>query len=154
MTAIHAYRLVKKKYQDNAFDGEGARLFGGRWNSPGKACVYLAGSESLALLEVLVHLDDHRCLHHYALLRVTLPESAILRLGSRHLPPNWREMPAPSETAELGDDWLESGQSLALALPSVVVPREDNYLVNPAHADFSKMVLSAEPLSFDPDPRL
>lgn len=154
MTDVHAYRLIKRKYQDSAFDGEGARLFGGRWNSPGKACVYLASSESLALLETMVHLNDHRLLRHYVLLRVSLPGDSVLRLGESSLPNNWREMPPPAETADLGDGWLESARSLALTLPSVVVPREANYLLNPAHADFQRTVSTAERLLFAPDPRL
>lgn len=154
MSEVHAYRLVKRKYQDTAFDGEGARLYGGRWNSPGHACVYVASSESLALLEIMVHLESYRLLDAYALLRLTLPAESILRVGTEDLPDNWQEAPAPAETAELGDGWLASGQSLALALPSVVVPREFNYMLNPGHPLFDPVIATAEPLSFKPDPRL
>ncbi|OLO03228.1 RES family NAD+ phosphorylase [Salinicola socius] len=154
MNEITAYRLVKRKYQDSAFDGEGARLFGGRWNSPGRACVYVAGSESLALLEIMVHLENYRLLNAYTLVRLTLPADSILRVGMDDLPENWRETPAPAETAELGDGWLTSGQSLALALPSIVVPRELNYMLNPKHPLFEQVVAMAETLPFDPDPRL
>ena len=151
---VYAYRLVKRKYQDTAFDGEGARLYGGRWNSPGRACVYVASSESLALLEIMVHLESYRLLDAYALLRLTLPTVSILSVGVEDLPDNWQEAPAPSETAELGDGWLTSGQSLALALPSVVAPREFNYMLNPGHPLFDPIVAAAEPLPFKPDPRL
>ncbi len=151
---VYAYRLVKRKYQDTAFDGEGARLYGGRWNSPGRACVYVASSESLALLEIMVHLESYRLLDAYALLRLTLPTESILSVGVEDLPDNWQEAPAPAETAELGDGWLTSGQSLALALPSVVVPREFNYMLNPGHPLFDPIVAAAEPLPFKPDPRL
>ncbi|REC95245.1 RES family NAD+ phosphorylase [Kushneria indalinina] len=154
MSKVNAYRLVKHRYLDSAFDGEGARLFGGRWNSPGRACVYVASSESLALLEVMVHLESYRLLDAYALLRLTLPADSILRVGAESLPDNWQEAPAPAETAELGDGWLASGQSLALALPSVVVPREFNYMLNPEHPLFDQAVASAEPLTFQPDSRL
>ena len=151
---VYAYRLVKRKYQDTAFDGEGARLYGGRWNSPGRACVYVASSESLALLEIMVHLESYRLLDAYALLRLTLPTVSILSVGVEDLPDNWQEAPAPAETADLGDGWLTSGQSLALALPSVVVPREFNYMLNPGHPLFDPIVAAAEPLPFKPDPRL
>ncbi|OJA05935.1 RES family NAD+ phosphorylase [Halomonas sp. QHL1] len=154
MTEITAYRLIKRKYQDNAFDGEGARVYGGRWNSPGNACVYVASSESLALLEIMVHLESYRLLNAYALLRVTLPAESIMGVGAEDLPENWQEAPAPAETAELGDGWLASGQSLALALPSVVVPRELNYMLNPAHPLFDQIIATAEALPFQPDPRL
>lgn len=154
MSEITAYRLVKRKFQETAFDGEGARLYGGRWNSPGKACVYVASAESLALLEIMVHLESYRLLNAYALLRLTLPAEKILSVGVEDLPEHWRESPAPAETAELGDGWLASGQSLALALPSVVVPRELNYMLNPAHPLFDQIIATAEAVPFQTDSRL
>lgn len=154
MSEVTAYRLVKRKFQETAFDGEGARLYGGRWNSPGNACVYVASSESLALLEIMVHLESYRLLNAYALLRLTLPTQSILSVGAEDLPKNWQEAPAPAETADLGDGWLASGQSLVLALPSVVVPRELNYMLNPAHPFFEQAIATVEELPFQPDPRL
>ncbi|HEX7386564.1 MAG TPA: RES domain-containing protein [Castellaniella sp.] len=151
---VAAYRLVKKKWARNAFDGEGAKRYGGRFNSKGRPCVYLAGSESLAILEVMVHLDDYQLLDHYALFRLALPLNSVLQLDGATLPSDWREDPAPADTARLGDDWLSSGASLALAVPSTVVIRETNYLLNPAHPDFERVVSQAEPLSFTADARL
>ncbi|ANF56299.1 RES family NAD+ phosphorylase [Halotalea alkalilenta] len=154
MNEIHAYRLIKKKWQASAFDGEGARLFGGRWNSRGKSCVYLASSESLAMLEVMVHLNDYGLLRHYAILQVRLPEDAIIHLPIDQLPDDWRDEPAPPSTAELGDGWLGGGSSLALAVPSVVVPRELNYLLNPTHPLFKQIAADATEIDFQPDARL
>ncbi len=154
MSEILAYRLVKRKWLKSAFDGEGARLFGGRWNSHGKACVYVAGSESLAMLEVMVHLDDYSLLRHYTLLEVRLPANDVLRLPVEQLPADWRDEPAPQTTADIGDGWLAGGSSLALALPSVVVPRELNYLLNPAHPNFERVVADATQIDFRPDDRL
>ena len=154
MSTIRAYRLVKRKWRQAAFDGEGARLYGGRWNSKGKACVYLAGSASLAMLEVMVHLDDYQLLEHYTLLEVTLPKSALMSLSTESLPKDWAVEPAPASTAEIGDNWLESQSSLALAVPSAVVPRERNYLINPEHARFQALIDSAAEIAFTPDKRL
>lgn len=154
MNQLVAYRLVKKKWLDMAFDGEGARLYGGRWNSRGQACIYLAGSESLAMLEVMVHLQDYRLLQHYALLQVLLDETQVMQTSREQLPEDWRDEPAPSSTAALGDGWLKSQQSLALAVPSVVVPREWNYLLNPLHPDFNERVSKATLIDFEPDRRL
>jgi RES domain-containing protein len=154
VSTVRGYRLVKRKWLQTAFDGEGARLYGGRWNSKGKACVYLASAESLAMLEVMVHLDDYRLLTHYALLEVAIPENALMRLPADSLPEDWMEEPAPSSTAEIGDSWLESQSSLALVVPSVVVPRETNYLINPNHPDFQALADSAREVSFTPDKRL
>jgi RES domain-containing protein len=151
---IPVYRLCKKQWADHAFDGEGARLYGGRWNSKGKSCVYAPSSESLAALEVLVHIRSPSILQHYSLIQCKLPKSAILKLGKNHLPKGWREEPAPPQTANLGDDWLDANISLALAVPSTIVPREFNYLLNPNHPDFNKMIEKAQTLDFSFDPRL
>lgn len=154
MSEMTAYRLVKRKWLAAAFDGEGARLYGGRWNSQGHSCVYLAGSESLAILEVMVHLDDYSLLRHYALLEVKLPVQQVLHLGYDQLPEDWRDEPAPPSTAEIGDGWLESGKSLALAVPSVVVPREVNFIINPADPLFGEITGKAAWVAFQPDARL
>ncbi|QGQ72553.1 RES family NAD+ phosphorylase [Halomonas sp. PA16-9] len=154
MSTVRGYRLVKRKWLQAAFDGEGARLYGGRWNSKGKACVYLASAESLAMLEVMVHLEDNQLLKEYALLEVTFPEEVLMQLPEDVLPADWRAEPAPPSTAEIGDDWLEGRSSLALAVPSVVAPREMNYLLNPEHPDFQAMVDSAKEVDFSPDRRL
>lgn len=154
MSTIRAYRLVKRKWRQAAFDGEGARLYGGRWNSKGKACVYLAGSASLAMLEVMVHLDDYQLLEHYTLLEVVLQKSTVMSLSTESLPKDWAVEPAPASTAEIGDNWLESQSSLALAVPSAVVPRERNYLINLQHAHFQALVDSATEIAFTPDKHL
>lgn len=103
MTVVRGYRLVKRKWLKTAFDGEGARLYGGRWNSKGKACVYLASTESLAMLEVMVHLEDNQLLKEYALLEVTFREEVLMQLPEDVLPADWRAEPAPPSTAEIGD---------------------------------------------------
>jgi RES domain-containing protein len=149
-----SYRLVKTRWLDDAFTGAGARRYGGRWNSKGTPCIYLAGSISLAMLEVMVHLDDYRLLEHYAVLEVRLPEKDLLELPPDQLPDDWRDEPAPGSTAELGDDWLASVSSLVLAVPSVVVPQERNYLLNPEHPGFAEVVATAVRVDYQPDSRL
>ncbi|RMQ49096.1 hypothetical protein ALQ04_00253 [Pseudomonas cichorii] len=150
---IHVYRLVKRKWLAQAFDGEGAKLYGGRWNSKGRACVYCAGSESLALLEVLVHLDNSSMVQHYVMLELQIAADRILNARPDSLPADWREEPAPPSTASFGDAWLDSGQSLALAVPSVIVPRESNYLLNVQHPSFKSAVAKARELDFTVDRR-
>lgn len=152
--ACHGYRLVKRRWASTAFDGEGARRFGGRWNSPGRPCVYLASSESLAILEVLVHLEDTRVLREFALFRVDLQASDLLRLEPAELPADWQEYPAPPSTAQVGDAWLDACVSAALVVPSTIVPREPNYLLNPEHARSAAIVRTAVELDFQVDPRL
>ncbi len=152
MNQISIYRIVKKKWADSAFDGEGARLFGGRWNNKGKSCVYVAGSESLALLEILVHLESDAILNAYCVIKSNIDNKQIMTLGN--LPKNWQAEPAPPQTAIIGDQWLKSGQSLALRVPSVIVPREYNYLLNPNHPDMAQMIQTTEVIDLNIDPRL
>lgn len=148
---ITLYRIVKEKWQESAFDGEGARLHGGRWNSIGRSAVYVAASESLAILEILVHLKHTKALENYVLFTLELDESDALVLENDDLPDNWNEEPAPLQTAEIGDQWLSSYSSLALAIPSVIVPREQNYVLNTKHPGYPKLITTAKKhqISFD-----
>lgn len=147
--ALTLWRLTKAQYADSAFDGEGARLYGGRWNSPGQAVVYLAGNLSLAALEILVHVKSQRELGGYVKLRVQTPESLASEVST--LPPNWQQGRAPDETRAIGDAWLGAGETPLLRVPSVVIPEEHTYLLNPRHSRFSEMTLGeATPFSFDP----
>ena len=151
---MRGYRLVKKKWSKQAFDGEGARRYGGRWNSKGKRCVYLASTPSLALLEIMVHLDDYNLLADYALYQMEIPESSLLELDSDSLPDDWRADPAPLSTAQIGDDWLTSLSSAALYTPSTIVPMENNILINPAHPQYAGLLKTIIEVDFRADPRL
>lgn len=143
------WRLTKARYAASAFDGEGARLYGGRWNSPGRAAVYLAGSLALAALEILVHVKSQGELAGYVKIRVEAPERLVGDVGA--LPANRRQGSAPDETRAVGDAWLEAGETLLLRLPSVVIPEESNYLLNPQHPDFGELAIGeAEPFVFNP----
>jgi RES domain-containing protein len=150
---ITASRIVKAKHAAMAFDGEGARLAGGRWNSPGAAMVYTAGSAALATLEMLVHLGKGTVLHAYVLSACSFDESIVLRLDRTRLPSNWRAYPAPSQLQMIGDAWVKSEVSAVLEVPSAVIETESNYLLNPRHRDFASITISAT-RSFTFDTRL
>ena len=154
MSTIHLYRLVHQKWADQAFDGEGARLYGGRWNSKGQSCVYTAGSEALAILEILVHLNNRAALKQYRLFQLTMSTEQLLTVSLSNLPDSWRQQPAGADCARIGDDWLSQSASLALAVPSVIAPREQNILLNPVHAAYQACISTATELDFLPDPRL
>jgi RES domain-containing protein len=145
-----AWRIVKTKHVTGAFDGIGARRSGGRWNSVGVSVVYLSESISLALLEIIVHLDDSGVLPAYSLFEVTIPPRLIEVLDRSALPPDWRETPPPPELAVIGDAWVAGQRSVALEIPSAVVPTESNYLLNPNHPDFPSITIGpARPYPFD-----
>jgi RES domain-containing protein len=148
------FRLVKARYADQAFDGEGAKLSGGRWNSKGVAVVYAADSIALAALELLIHLHSHEILNSYRLYRIEIGNADLLTLDRRDLPKDWQSDPPPSSTAHLGDGWVASGESLALAVPSVVVPSQQNILINPSHPRFEQALNTTRQEAFVFDPRL
>lgn len=133
------WRIVKETCAGSAFDGEGARRAGGRFNSPGSPVIYTSESLALAQLEILVNLPTDRLLASYVAFRADLPDGKVATLGREELPENWREAPAPRPVRRLGDRWLESGRSLALRVPSAVVPAESNVLINPRHRAFEEI---------------
>ena len=145
-----AYRLVKTKFAATAFSGEGARLYGGRWNSPGVSVVYLAGSVSLAMLEVLVHTEDAALLGSYSIGVVTYDDALASTLERKDLPASWTDIPASHETQAIGDDWVTARTTVILRVPSVVAPGEFNLLVNPAHPELAKLTIGPlAPFRFD-----
>ena len=150
--SIVVWRIVKRKYEATAFDGEGASKYGGRWNSPGKRVVYTAGSKSLALLELLVYLDSS-VLSSYVVIPVTFSDALLSQVDILTLTPDWKGHPAPVELREMGDRWLEYFGSAVLRVPSAIVPDESNYLINPDHSDFSSVEIG-EPVPFEIDLRL
>jgi len=147
-----AWRIVKAKHQSDAFNGEGARLYGGRWNPRGTAVVYLSDSLALAALEQFVHLGKAGSALSFVVFEIVIPDGvATEALPQKQLPPNWREEPPPDETKEIGTEWVHRNAAVALRVPSAIIPNEGNYVINPAHADFGKLTIKPPvPFSFDP----
>lgn len=153
-----AYRLVKTKFAATAYSGDGARLYGGRWNSPGVSVVYLAGSVSLAMLEVLVHTEDVALLESYSIGEVAYDDTKaissrpglVTTLAARDLPSTWKHIPAGHETQAIGDAWIAAGKTVLLKVPSVIAPGEFNLLLNPAHPDLARLTIGPlAPFRFD-----
>lgn len=149
---ITAWRLVKKKRASTAFDGQGSVLFGGRWNSPGVRVVYLSRTLSLGALENFVHLTATMAKGLlYATFEVDLDEADIETVAASSLPADWRNEPAPTSTQKIGDDWVAAGSSAVLSVPSVIVPKERNYVLNNAHPSFSTIApTQMDDFSYDP----
>ena len=145
------WRLVKARHAASAFDGEGARRFGGRWNERGTAVVYLGGALSLAALETFVHLSAADTHLELVAIEAVIPEDVRISQQPRgRLPANWRTEPPPAETKAIGSGWARTGETLLLRVPSVIVPRESNYLLNPVHKDFPRVKIRApEAFGFD-----
>lgn len=152
--SVTAWRIVKPKYRaDKAFDGEGARLYGGRWNSRGVSVVYAAQSQSLAVLEMLVHLDTADLLQAYVFFEVIIDEALISALAESDLPRDWQSDPAPPRLREIGDIWAESNASVVLRVPSSLIPTEYNYILNPKHPEFGRLQFG-KPVPYRYDARL
>lgn len=146
------WRLVTARFAQAAFTGEGARLYGGRWNRKGIPMVYTAGSQSLAMLEMLVQDEPLRA--RYVMIPATLPTTLkIERITPGQLPANWRDATTRQVLQTLGTDWARRLSSAVLAVPSVVIPDETNYLLNPLHPAFAKINIG-EPQDFFTDLRL
>ena len=148
---VTAWRIVKRKRARTAFSGDGARQYGGRWNSPGVPMVYAAASQSLAALEMVVHLDSSELLRDYVVFEVGIDKSLIEKLDPARLPRNWRADPPPGKVRELGNGWVKSCTSAVLQVPSATLPAENNLLLNPRHPDFPKLVIG-KPSAFNSIP--
>lgn len=148
---LTVWRVVTERYADTAFSGEGARLYGGRWNPKGVAMVYTAHTQSLALLEMLV--QDSPLRAHYVMIPARFPERMVERIDPASLPADWREITARDELQQLGATWSQTRTSAVLAVPSAVVPAETNYLLNPDHTDFADIKIGARE-EWLTDPRL
>lgn len=147
---LGAWRIIKEKHAATAFSGEGAAKTGGRWNSRGVPVVYTSGAKSLAALEILVHLNPP-VLFKYVAIPIRFDDALLEILPAKSLPADWRDEPPPPSSQAVGDAWVREARSAVLALPSVLVSGEPNYLLNPAHPDFEKISISKpEPFAFDP----
>ncbi len=113
--------------------------------------VYTSGTLALAMIEKLVHLDPDVMPLGQLAIEIEVPDGLIEILPRRRLPRHWRRVPAPPGTQRLGDAWVAARTSAVLAVHSVVVPSELNYLINPLHGDARRIkVVGIRPLSFDP----
>ena len=145
---MRLWRLINPRHAPG-LDGEGSRRIGGRWNSPGRPVVYTSDSPALAALELFVNLEsDQRTLAGLPpvlLVCIDLDDGLIAHPSG--LPTQYNDQ------QRWGDDWLEQGSDLAVAVPSVVIRWEDNVLLNPRHPDMEKVRLVSTDL-FNFDPRL
>ena len=144
------WRICRRRYAAEAASGEGARLYGGRWNSRGMRVVYASTSLALAAMETFVNLEPN--LHPKDLVSIEgeVPDALeIGRVEVRALPANWRQTTDES-LRRFGDQWIRAAQTVALLVPSAAVRGEWNVLLNPAHPGFSKVKFQEpEPFEFD-----
>ena len=147
-----AYRIVKARHARTAFSGEGARIAGGRWNLPGDAVVYASASLALAAIETFVHLGEDAVHLRFVSFRIDIPDDVPVA-RCRRPPQRWRAEPPEEPSMRYGSNWVRRGRTAVLEVPSVFVPSERNFLLNPAHPDFARLRMS-RPTAFVFDPRM
>lgn len=147
---MRLWRICRARYAAEAWSGEGARLYGGRWNSKGVRVIYTSASLALAVIETFVNLEPRLRPDDLVSIEVELPNRVTTqRLDVKSLPTNWHRSRGAS-LRRFGDEWIHARKTVALYVPSAAVRGEWNVLLNPAHADFRKVkVHKPRPFEFD-----
>ena len=135
-----SYRITQESYS-NDLSGDGSRIFGGRWNSEGRYALYTSANRSLALLETLAHIPAKLFRNKkYILVTVFLPDKAPLKfIEEKDLPNNWDALDIQHVTQKIGDNFLEEQKGLLFRVPSVLMPEEFNYIINPLHPSMKQV---------------
>ena len=144
------WRICRRRYAAEAASGEGARLYGGRWNSHGVRVVYASTSGALAAVETFVNLEPNLRPKDLVSIEGDSPDTIeIGKVALENLPADWYES-RDEALREVGDEWVRAGKTVALLVPSAAIRGEWNLLLNPAHANFSSIKFqSPEPFDFD-----
>lgn len=141
------YRLTTGNFADD-ISGQGAKIYGGRWNPVGIGVVYMSEFISLSILEILVRVDKFSSPDTYTLLSIQIPEDSVATIELKKLRQSWQNH--IEYTRSIGDEFLKANQTLVLKVPSAIVPQEHNFLINPLHKDFKKVkIIDSELLELD-----
>ena len=148
---MRVYRISRPEYVATALLGNGAALAPGRWNSRGVRLAYTASSVSLAMLEILVHVNREDVPEGRRMLAYEIPDAALAELPPNRWPRGWDKLPYSDAVRRVGDGFVRDGRQLALRVPSAVARGEFNVLVNPAHPQFGQIrLLADDPLALAP----
>lgn len=153
MENIRTWRICHKNYSAEALTGEGARIHGARFNSAGHSVIYTSGSLSLSLLEMMVRMNDRSYFSSCVFLHADVPLELVSEPDPNSLPAGWDCVPYGRSSQSYGDKWLSDQTSAVMKVPSVLIPFEYNYILNPRHRDFEKIECS-EPAKLPFDNRL
>lgn len=147
---MRLWRITRRAFQ--ALDGEGARLFGGRWNSEGVPVVYTSSTLSLAALEYLVHVQIEDVPADLVSLEIDVPDDVRAeQVHTFDVPEDWNQVEDHPACAALGDVWAAEASALILRVPSAIIPHEQNVLLNPRHPEMGRVrVTAVREFAFDP----
>jgi RES domain-containing protein len=150
---MKVWRICRAIHAAGAFSGDGARLYGGRWNSQGVKIVYASSSLALAAVETFVHLEPNLQPDDLVSIEAEIPTGlAVEHLDLRALPRKWYEL-RDDPLRIIGDRWIRAGKTVALQVPSAAIRKEWNVLLNPEHPDFRKLRIE-KPKTFEFDLRM
>ena len=144
---MKVYRITKTKYAED-LSGTGAKLYGGRWNHIDSACIYTAESRALSVLEYAVNINIDFIPRALSLCVFEIDESQVYSFKQEDLPGNWRATPAPKSTKDYGTQFLKSNKPI-LKIPSIIIPEEFNYIINPQVASLSFKLVEIKDFVFD-----
>ncbi|MBI3697503.1 MAG: RES family NAD+ phosphorylase [Acidobacteria bacterium] len=149
---MRVWRICPERYAEEAFSGAGGLRHGARWHPKGTRVVYTSQSLSLAALEFFVNLDVAAAGVPLVAMSAEIPgEVKVLLIRPEDLPAGWRSYPAREALQAIGSRWVATGHFAVLSVPSALIPAERNYLLNPLHPRFRRIVISKpEPFAFDP----
>lgn len=159
---MRIYRITHRDYAAEAFSGKGGLYAAGRWHSRGQLVAYASESLALAALEQIGRVGSSTRLGEMVYVSADLDLSGspsgsagVLRIAARgDLPEGWDERPAGRASQGFGDAWLAAGETVALRVPSVMLPEGFNVVLNPAHPSFGSVLVAAEPRPLELDPRI
>jgi len=146
------WQICEATFAASAFSGEGASIVGGRWNSKGKRMVYTAEHLSLDILELFVHLNVPTVERDFFVaIKAEIPDNLDVEyMNIDRLPSDWYLSSSKSSLQAVGDEWMDSTRTPILAVPSAIVPQEFNYLINPLHPQFERLIIERpQPFNFD-----
>ena len=152
--SAQVYRIELAKFASVSREGRGAYLVGGRWNTPGHEAVYCAGTLSLGILEILAHLTPKTRANPRVYFAITIPERFITLNLKDPLPAHFGSETDFAITQRIGDAWLRSGASVALRVPSAIVPGEFNFILNPKHPEYRAAAEWSAPAALSLDKRI
>jgi RES domain-containing protein len=147
-----AWRIVRAEYAEKAFTGDGSRALGGRWNSRGVAVIYASEHESLAALELLVHVVPLTPSYRFLSFRIEWDDRLTEYFSPTKLPLDWNSEVPTIGTQQIGDQWVRDQRSAVLGVSSLLSTSELNFLLNPNHRDFKKVKI-AKPVEYRFDSR-
>jgi RES domain-containing protein len=142
------FRICRRKWADS-LTGEGARIFGGRWNEISTACIYTSASRALAILEFTVNTNIDDIPRSLSIVEIEIPDE-IHQISIDSLPGDWKDSPAPRSTKRFGSKILRAAKYPVLCFPSAIIPSEYNYILNPLHPLSKKFrILQISDLIYD-----